>query len=331
MMKSRINQLFLLVSIVLTVSVVLSGCAREDLPQSSPINSLSASPTSNTQLFRSNQFYLSVQLSQGWAAAEGPESLARNKIKGYIALNSWGQKDFWAREMSKNNEEAYGPQEILSQVPDGGAYVVLNENVTLAAALGNEPPEYTLNDLSGLITPHDWRQDASAQAQSVNFFKWGRLLGFYIACRSDASDSTVSSLNSLLQSWKFDAILPGDPGWAFPITSSLLPAQVGPEKFPKKGGTAWDYTVPAVRTVGVEVRQDKTVHFRFTYFWNLPADLTPGPVATPSETYHWWEIDVLASGQPVLSAQGGTTLPTSKVPSSSPNLSFERNSGVYGT
>jgi hypothetical protein len=126
-------------------------------------------------------------------------------------------------------------------------------------------------------------------------------------------------------------VLAGDPGWAFTIARSLLPAQIKPEKFPRKGGIAWDYAVPAVRTAQVEVRQDKTVHFRFTYFWDLPADLTPGPISTPSETYHWWEIDVSASGQPVLTAQGGTPLPTSNVPSSSPTLSFEQNGGANET
>jgi hypothetical protein len=254
---------------------------------------------------------------------EGPESLARSKIKGYVAFNSWGQKGFWAHELSKDNIEAYDPQTVISQVPRGGAYVVQDEIVTLAASPGNEPAEYTLNDLSGLIIPHDWRQDATSQAQSINFFKWGRLLQFYIACQSEASDSTVSALNNLLQSWKFDEILAGDPGWAFTIARQLLPTQVGPEKFPRKGGTTWDQTV--VRATQVEVRQDKTVHFRFTYYWNLPAASTPGPSTTPSETYHWWEIEVLPSGKAVLSTQGGTALPASITPPP-----FTAESGVSG-
>jgi hypothetical protein len=331
-MKIRVNLVVLLVGIILTLSVVLPGCASQDSAQISPVDSLAASPTSNTQLFRSDQFYFTIQLSQDWAVAEGPESLFQSKIKGYVAFNSWGLKGFWARAVETANGFTYGGEALLSQIPAGEAYIVLDENVSLAAPPDYEHPAYTLVDLSGLFTPHDWRQDASAQAQSFSLFKWDRYLVFYIACRSDASDSTVNELNHLLQSWKFDAILPGDPGWAFPIARSLLPAQVGPDKFPgKKGGTAWDYNVPAVRTTQVEVRQDKTVHFRFTYFWNLPADLTPGPVNTPSETYHWWEIDVLPSGKAVLYAQGGIPLPTSNVPSTSPTLSFEQNGGASET
>jgi hypothetical protein len=314
--KTNINMPVLLVSVILTIVMILPGCASEvNSSQRSPVRSLSASPTTDARVFRSAQFYLTLQLPRGWAGAEGPESLARSKIKGQVALNSWGQKDFWAREISKDNGEAYDPQTILSQVPSGGAYVVLDEIVTLAAPPGNESAEYTLNDLSGLITPHDWRQDASSQAQIVNFFKWGRILQFYIACRSDASDATVTALNNLLQSWKFDEILAGDPGWAFTLARQLLPEQVGPAKFPRKGGTAWDQNV--ARAMEVDVRQDKTVHFRFTYYWNLQA--TPGPSVTPSEIYHWWEIDVPASGQAVLSAQGGTPLSADRSLPSTPS------------
>ncbi len=321
-MKSRINLLFILVIIILIVSVVLPGCASEDSAQVSPINSPPASPFLNPELFRSDQFHLTVQSPQGWTVAEGPESLVRSKIKGYAAFNSWGQKGFWAREMSVDNGVALNPQTIISQVPAGGAYVALVENVTLAAPPGNEPSEYALNDLSGLITPHDWRQDASAQAKIVSFFKWGRLLGFHIVCRTDASDDTVTALNSLLQSWEFDEILAGDPGWAFTIARQLLPAQVGPEKFSRRGGTGWDHAAAAVRTTQIEVRPDKTVHFRFTYYWNWPDGLTPGPSTTLSHTYHWWEIDVLPSGEAVFSAQGGTPLPTPNVPSTSPTSSI---------
>jgi hypothetical protein len=305
--------LVLLGAIILAVLAILPGCGREiNSSQGGLTSNPAASPISKPQLFRSDSFYLSVQLPAGWAGVEGPESLARSKINGYVAFNSWGQEGFWARELSKDNIEAYDPQTIISQVPHDGAYLVLDEIVTLAAPPGNEPPEYTLNDLSGLTKPHDWRHDASSQAQSICFFKWGRLLQFYIACQSEASDSTVSALNNLLQSWKFDEILAGDPGWAFTIARQLLPAQVGPEKFPRKGGTTWDQTV--ARATQVEVRRDKTVHFRFNYYWNLPAASTPGPIGTPSETYHWWEIDVPASGQAVLSAQGGTPLPASSTP-----------------
>ena len=59
------------------------------------------------------------------------------------------------------------------------------------------------------------------------------------------------------------------------------------------------------RGTEVEVRPDKTVHFRFTYFWNLPSPPASGPDDSPSDTFHWWEIDVLPSGKAILSAEGG--------------------------
>jgi hypothetical protein len=306
-LNKHIKIIVLLGTFILAVLAALPGCEKDaNSSQSGLVNSASTAPIASPQLFRSDSFYLSVQLPPGWAVAEGPQSLARSNIEGYAAFNSWGQKDYWAHELTKGNTVSYDPQTIMSQIPSGGAYVVLEEIVGLAAPSGHEPAEYTLNDLNGLVTSHDWRQDSSSQAQVINFFKWGRLLQFYIACRPEASDSTVTALNSLLLSWKFDETLAGDPGWAFTITRRLLPEQVGPEKFPREGGTAWDQNI--ARTTQVEIRQDKTVHFRFVYYWNLQADTTPGPSITPSETNHWWEIEVPASGQAVLSAQGGTPL-----------------------
>ena len=144
-------------------------------------------------------------------------------------------------------------------------------------------------------------------AKFTNFYKWGRSLQLEIGCQARASDTTVAALNELLQSWRFDAAPAGDPGWAFTLARELLPEQVTPLKF--RGQTTMAYDQIVARSSEVTVREDKTVHFRFTYYWNLPASPPPDSFDTPSDTYHWWEIDVSPGGKAVLIAQGGENLP----------------------
>lgn len=159
--------------------------------------------------FRSDEFHLQVQLPEGWAATEGPERLTMTAhLNGQVAFNSWGQEDFWARAVRLRGSDntssyRYGPEDAMSQIPEGGAYVAL---VIESGPPGFElePPEYNHSDLSGLYQPHDWRQDSVTRAQFMPFSKWGQVLELEVACHPDASDKTVDQLNELLQSWKFD-------------------------------------------------------------------------------------------------------------------------------
>jgi hypothetical protein len=281
--------------ILLAVLIVLSGCRGKE------------NTATGNRLFRSEEFYLSVQLPQGWAGAEGPEDLAK-PFEGQVAFNSWGEADFWAREVHSGDSSVYSRETVMSQIPDAGAYIALVQVINFNPPGLDSPEEYILNDLSGLIQPHDWRQDASSVAQFMDFYKWGRYLRLEVGCNAEASDATVAGLNDLLQSWEFDAIPAGDAGWAFTVARQLLPEQVEPNKFSSQSALYNDQIT--ARKTQVEIRQDKTVHFRFTYYWGSPIPQDWGTIESPSYTYHWWEIDVFPSGQAVLLEQGGVPLPT---------------------
>jgi hypothetical protein len=248
--------------------------------------------------------YLSVYVPPGWAAAEGPHSLAMH-IEGEIALNSWGQADFWAGEVRSGSTLTYSPATIMSRVPDGGAYVALVRVTGPPDASGRLPHEDTHNSLEGLVNAHDWRQDTSSEADVEEFYKWGRNLQLVVGCNIHAADKTLGQLNDLLASWQFDAIPAGDPGWAFSVARKLLPAQVGPAQFNSQ--TTMQYDQAVARKSEVDVRADRTVHFRFTYYWNVPP--SPADMNNPSTAYHWWEIDVPPTGKAVLTGQGGAPLP----------------------
>ena len=174
--------------------------------------------------FRSDEFHLQVQLPDGWMAVEGPERLVTTgHLQGQVAFNSWGREDFWARAVrlpgsNDANSYRYGPEDVMSQIPEGGAYVALTLT-QCPASFEQKPPENKTNDLSGLFQPHDWRQDSDTGTQFIAFHKWGESLELAVACHSDASDETVTQLNKLLLSWRFDGITVGFDA-DNPITSS---------------------------------------------------------------------------------------------------------------
>jgi hypothetical protein len=183
-------------SIILTLVIAIS-CNNESSP----------SVTVGPGQFRYDEFRLQVQLPEGWVAAEGPERLSiTGHTEGQVAFNSWGQEDFWARAVrlpGSDNSYSYGPEDVMSQIPEGGAYVAL----VIESGPPNfeqESSDYNLSDLSGLYQPHDWRQDSVTGAQFIPFIKWGQVLELEVACHPNASNETVDQLNKLLQSWRFD-------------------------------------------------------------------------------------------------------------------------------
>jgi hypothetical protein len=157
--------------------------------------------------FRSDEFHVEVQVPDGWAAVEGPERLIMTgHLQGQVAFNSWGQRGFWAHAVHPSGSVKsyrYGPEDVMSQIPEGGAYVALTL-VSGPPSFGPEPPQYERSDLGGLYQPHDWRQDSATEAQFITFYKWGESFELVVAYHPDASDETVTQLNDLLQSWKFD-------------------------------------------------------------------------------------------------------------------------------
>jgi len=162
-----------------------------------------------TILFRSEKFGFEAELFESWAGVEGPESIATKTLVGLVAFNSWGKSDFWAREIVTYNPDRtiksthYGPEDVASQIPDSEAYVALIQIQGPPYSLGQEPEEYALDDLSGLVDIHDWRHDYGNSAFFREFYKSGETLRLEIFCSQTASDKTVEGLNHLLQSWRF--------------------------------------------------------------------------------------------------------------------------------
>lgn len=346
-MKNRFISKIISGITLLAALIIIVGCQN-----AGGHNNSFASPTENTKPtpspvtvsgnFRSDKSFLTVNVPAGWGTADGPESLAPNgHLWGQVAFNNWGENAFWARAIQTGNGSQYSPQTVMQQIPDGGAYVVLVRTQRPPPMPGTDPPEYTLNDFSGLLKPHDWRLDARNVPQYFNFFKWGRALGLEIVCRDDASDATVSQLNDLLLSWRFDTVPVGDMEWAGTQARLLLPKQVDPLFFDIQ--PSW-HSAPGnlARVTEAEVR-GTTVHFRFTYIWNAqPSGSIPATI--PPDSSHWWEIDVLPTGQAVLTGQGGPPLPTPSPPSGTVTsdgtsakvvsaggviLSLSLNSGTY--
>jgi hypothetical protein len=296
MRKSLFKLLLALVALGMSF-LILEGCSR-----ASSGTSTSLTPAAN---FRSDKYYLSAQLPEGWASAEGPSNIYHYAV-GQVAFNSWGQPGFWAQEIQQGNAVVYSREVMLTQVPAGGAYAVLIGFEGPPRVPGNDPAEYTSNDLVDLLKSNGWKFDARNDPQFAHFFKWGTSFELEVGSKADASDSTVSQLNSLLLSWKFDTKPAGNVGWAIAVARELLPDQVLPARFSDRDSIQSDQVV--ARKTEVTVRPDKTVNFRFTYFWNLTPNWSTSQSQQPSSTFHWWEIDVYPDGTAKLLDQGGANI-----------------------
>src|SRR3972149_1619895 len=76
--------------------------------------------------FRSDRFFLTVRLPEGWVGVGGPERLSPLHLDGHVAFNSWGGEGFWAPAVeSPRGSFSYSPETVMSQMPEGGAYAVL--------------------------------------------------------------------------------------------------------------------------------------------------------------------------------------------------------------
>jgi hypothetical protein len=312
--KLKIQSTICLDILIIALLIMLPGCScvtKSDNIESSPVTipydqSITCAPTTVQPLpgsvtFRSDINYLSVQLPEGWAAVEGPGYLGMQHIEGIVSFNSWGQSDFWARALYKEGTASdnytasitYSGSIVASQVPKEGAYVALTLVSGPPPDFDGYPLQYPCNDLSGLLSPHDWRKPPASSATFLNFYKWGRSFTLEVYCHPEASDETVDKLNQLLMSWRFDSNWVGDIEWAGTLARLLLPEEVKPWMFPIRSSQQYD--LGDIRTASAEV-SDTTVQFRFTY--------------CPGETScHWWEIDVPPTGIPVLTGEGGAPLP----------------------
>ena len=295
------------ISLLCALVAIMATCGASEV-------GVGSKPTPGPTLFRSEQYHMQVTLPPGWAAAEGPEWLAR-PFTGLVAFSSWGKAGFWAPEVKTENGATYSPQSTLSQVSGGEAYVVLlhfsGGPVMDPAAYG---PEYEREDLDGLWSSGDCRE--AGGATYADFYKWGRFLRLEVYCQPDASEATVAAVNDLLANWRFDRVPAGDPGWATLLARASLPPAAGPQKFPLLGG--WPGSDEPLQTSqgdGEATRitqaqvQGKTVVVTFMLRWGDPSTGWSGDDCL-ADRCHWWRFEVRPSGELVMLEEGGAPLLT---------------------
>jgi hypothetical protein len=268
-------------------------------------------PPPGFTVFHSDQFPMEVALPPGWAAAEGPKSLAP-PFTGVLALSSWGEADFWAPAITEADASTYWPLQALAQIPSGGAYVVLIADYGYASRVQEYGPEHESRELTSLWEPKDCR-DAGG-ASWVTFLKWGRLFRLEIYCPSDVSDATAAAVDSLVASWRFDRVFVRDPGWASVRARSLLPAEAHPEWFPVVSGASGDQDSlqalwergTARRSTRAEMQGDiVSVTFMLT---RDDSDPVAEDDDCPLDRCHWWRFEARPNDEVELMEEGGAAL-----------------------
>jgi hypothetical protein len=289
----------------LEIGVEIKGKDYGTIPCTVQVTESPEDTTALNNNYRSNANYLSVNLPDGWAAAEGPGHIVvMSHLEGQVSFNSWGEAGFWSREEVHGTRHTYGPMTVMNSLPPGGAYIVLVKTV-MPPNPDSEPEEDSQNDLSGLLTPRDWRLDSGFSY--FGFSKWGESYDLQIACDPAATDATIEQVNSILESWRFDKYPAGNVGWAIVFARELIPDAVQP--FPRYTGSfSSGKNDGVVRSIDSDVGEDKTVHFRFTYHWNVPS-LGSSRDNLASSPRHWWDVDVSPKGKAVLAGEGGDALP----------------------
>ena len=197
-------------------------------------------PQMPSTVFRSETNHLEVTVPEGWAAYEGEAYIAR-PFTGLVAFNSWGEQRFWALQVITEQNDgsttySYSSEDVLAQIPQDGAYVVLVWESSQPVPDPNSPdgpylwgpitdPEahasyYPGHDLLGIWQPADCRL---TRGVSLDFSKFERVLHLEIYCGPQASESTVEAVNSLLSSWRFDATQPVENPTPIPTLEPLAP------------------------------------------------------------------------------------------------------------
>jgi len=300
-LKTPLNRMIVL-EIILGVLVACTTGIEPATP--------TAEPTQDEGRFRSDAFHLEVTLPPGWAAAEGPEELAR-PFTGLVAFNSWNEPRFWAPQVTTEGSSSYSPQSVLGQMPDDGAYIAL-----IHFSGGPPPeqygPEYEPQDLGGLWKEMDCRKGGSSPGVTYReFFKWGRFLRLEVYCKPKASDETAAAVKALLASWRFDRAPVGDIGGAMVAARQLLPPSVEPAQFPivSEGGPSHSSIQDGSKVWITQAQvQGESVVVTFMYRWDEPLAGSDADDC-PLERCHWWKFEARSSGEVMMVEEGGATVP----------------------
>jgi len=241
---------------------------------------------------------------------------------GNIALNSWGEQDFWAEAVTQGNTTGYGPEEVLAQMPPDGIYVALVEQ-SGGPAWGQYGPEYNDETLEALWDELPC-QSGSAASAIYPFYKWSRLFRLEVYCGPESPADGRVTLGHVLQSWRFDSAAPGDVGWALAAASQMLPEQVEPEKFVAQAKDVIDSTRTEASTVrythAAEGNEGNgTIYVEFMYIWDYP-DLIQSFDLCPQGQCHTWNYQASPQGEITLISEGGAPLPEADRPTATPAI-----------
>jgi hypothetical protein len=264
-----------------------------------------------TRPFYSQLVHAEVVLPPGWVGVEGSEQLTPH-ISALAAFNSWGGADYWAQAVGKGCcSHSYGGQDVLDQLPAGGAYVVLVDQGRMPGTMDGYV-EHTGRGLAELWGSTDCRDgDTLAGVNALPFCKWVRCYTLTVHCAADVSDATADAVDALIASWQFDPYPIGDTWWATQQAISLLPAAAEPALFSPIDGQGYRWIVPGetleTRLAETAV-EENVVTVVFSFRWQVPLSEL-GARQCPEDSCHWWRVEVGPSGAATLVAEGGAPLP----------------------
>lgn len=266
-------------------------------------------------LYRSDKNHLQVELPHGWAAAEGAEALGSG-LTGLAAFNSWGETGFWP--------EGVDSRVVQRVLPSGGILVILAEESREGAWEGYGP-EYELPDLSGFredLFPEGRLPFSQGGILTASMYKWSRLFHVQIFIDGQAGEDEQAALTRLLDSWRFDASIPGDLGWAVAAAGRYLPEEIEPERFvgPAQEEVYFNWSEANEKGstyVSFGSEGDGTIYIEFNYTWDalpLARDLS----ACPEGKCHTWLYQARPDGEVFLMYEGGAALPDVNRPTPTP-------------
>jgi len=77
--------------------------------------------------------------------------------------------------------------------------------------------------------------------RNIEFSKWGKEWSINVYFRTPVVQKDRRIVERVLESFRFDGVPAGDPGWAIGEARKHLPPEADPEKFTREGGSSVYY------------------------------------------------------------------------------------------